>query len=174
MKFLACVLFALCVFFTALLPSAFAQDDNFSSIPGKYIAEAEQFNLTCQNTPKYARYYNCECMAMSYLDQRLKAGDRADQSAIIFNMDKSACHDATKAKSYYNQQCMQRPNIFESDIPREIYCGCFSDRVADLYNSGNFGSGSKDSVRVQTLAYRYCGDRDRLFTLLEGQLNAVR
>ncbi len=145
------------------------QDIPPEEIPDEYLDEADAFYGECQTTPKFANYYNCECLSTAYLDERIKAGPEADRSSILMYMD-NKCHDATKLAGEHYSKCMQRPpGILNRNVDREIYCSCVSNTLAKFYESGQYGTGSASSVRLQSAAASKCNDRDYLIKFMPSE-----
>lgn len=155
-------------------PAVYAQSTQsikLEDIPDEYFEDMDRFHAECKTTSRYSRYYDCDCLSVAYLDKRLEVGLEVDRARILLNLEHN-CFDATGAAGHHYNICMDNRNYHEDYVPREIYCECFANHVAKLYNTGNFDTGSEDSMTVQGAAYRRCDDREHLLKLLEEALEA--
>ena len=71
MRLLYLTLF-LCAFAPSLLNAQTIQENE--EIPQRYIEEAADIQQSCQNDPVMINYYDCECRAVRFLEERIKEG----------------------------------------------------------------------------------------------------
>lgn len=132
---------------------------NYEDVPDEYLDEAQRFGEYCKNEINLRQWHDCECMAVKYLDQRIKLGPKAHNSTIILSLEE-ACPDATEATGVRYQQCIGNALLMTTDIPIEDYCTCYANTFGRLYEAGSFEPGSGTSIRLQTQAMVECNDVD--------------
>jgi hypothetical protein len=126
-------------------------------IPDKYIEEAYEFNNKCETDFVLSQYYNCDCLAVKYLDKRIETGPRTSAQSIMMSINKE-CKDAARAAGYYYQQCMENSQTMGTDVPTEDFCKCLGNTYAKLYEHYDFEPGSKVFVNLQAQALVACRD----------------
>jgi hypothetical protein len=127
-------------------------------IPDSYLVEADQFFKYCQAEPSYNKYFNCECMAAQFLDERIKVGPQKSRSGIVQAIGKG-CADATNAAGSYYQMCLGSGSLLPDNIPAEEYCSCYANKFAQLYEQSGQKPSSKIFVQIQTAAHMQCRRR---------------
>lgn len=147
-------------------PHAYAQDNpgagakpgqEYSQLPDEYLDETEDFYKHCSTTSEMKNYYNCECLAVKFLDQRVARGPNPSRESITLSIQRE-CADASQAAGYYYQNCMNQSVLMPPEIPAEEYCTCFANTYAKLYERYSPGPSSKAFVQLQTQAYVTCRD----------------
>ena len=96
-----------------------ADTNSYADIPDEYLAEADAFHTECTTTAKMNHYYDCECLTVKYLDERIKRGKTATDSSIMQSIQQE-CADAAEAAGYLYTQCLGDPMI-PADIPAEEF-----------------------------------------------------
>lgn len=154
-RFLAIMFLLLCALATSSAAQTPAPADNsYENVPDEYLAEADAFHAECATTAKMNHYYDCECLTVKYLDERIKRGKTAADSSIMQAIQEQ-CADATEAAGYLYNQCLGDPMI-PAEIPAEEFCTCYANTYATLYERYGAEPNSQTFVEVQTEAMVTC------------------
>lgn len=146
--------------------TVFAQESSVSApsktaaeepkIPDAYLNEADQFFNYCEATPRYRKFYNCECLAASFLNERINQGPDVPRSGIMLDIEKQ-CADGAEASAETFNACMDRPSLLPPGTDTVKYCECFANTYGKLYEQ-NPGTGTKASIRLQSQAHLTCSN----------------
>lgn len=130
-------------------------EDDLSNIPDEYIFEANEFHDYCLSKPQLKNHYNCKCMALKYLDQRIESGPAKNKSSIMMDI-RGECTDLTEAAGYQYQHCMANAVLMPSEIPPETFCECYANTYAKLFKLYKVSPSSTVSVKLETQAMISC------------------
>jgi hypothetical protein len=125
-------------------------------IPDAYIDEADDFLKYCQATPRFRQFYNCECLAASFLGERIKQGPEMNRSTIMLNIE-DECADGTEVSGEAFKTCVDRPSLLPPGTDPVKHCECFANTYAKLYER-NPGTGTKDTIKLQSQAHLTCSN----------------
>lgn len=164
MRFTALIFLA---FFLSCLPAA-AQDtatpmlnapsagavSEYKKIKDEYLEEAQRFFEQCETDYNLSQYYNCECLAVRYLDERVEFPRKNEQSILL--SIRNSCHDATNAAGETYNSCMTNGTIFPPGVDPEAYCKCFASNYATLFEKAGRSPSSKTFTYLQSQAHKMC------------------
>lgn len=137
--------------------STFKPKKDVTEIPTEYIDEALAFRDKCEMRADMKKHYNCECLSVKYLDQRVARGASANESSIMLSIE-SECKDGTfVAGSMYNQ-CMAGRVRYPGKRPLDEFCECFGREYAKLYELSGLSASGKAHVAIRTRAVTGCFD----------------
>lgn len=133
--------------------------DPFSQdIPDKYISEAAEVQKTCEKGFVKSQYFDCECRALKYLEERVKQGEFAEPSLIIMNIQ-DECRDSTEAAGQEYLSCFkQYINLVPDNKDPEEFCQCFANTYSDLIDRFKPNVRAKTMVQFRTRALLTCID----------------
>lgn len=170
-------LFVFCGFLSVLgfsiAPHAFAQDsapapaaetapaaplEDLSKIPDEYFEEAEAFLAECDASYVMARYYNCDCASLAYLNTRIELGPYPNKSKILREIQ-GECRDAVGMAGELYDKCLRKANRFAPGTDPEKYCECVANSYVDMMNDLQPSVDSRTIVQFQTVAYSQCRDK---------------
>ncbi len=130
-------------------------DLDLSEIPDVYLIEAENYRKHCQKRVLLRTYYNCECMAMEYLEKRIDVGPSMDESGIVMRLS-NQCVDVTNAAGQMYKQCHDTSSLMGLRGDAERYCSCVGNNYAKIFKASNVKPSSQTFARIQSKAMRFC------------------
>ena len=137
------------------------QQDKMDEVPDEYIEEATAFYDECSNHYTMRQYYNCECLSLAYLDERIDKGPIESSSAIKQRLE-SECRDAIGAAGPIYQKCLRKANGFNPGTDPEKYCECVANTYVKTISEDKPFIDSRSMVSYQVQAYGACDNpRDR-------------
>lgn len=140
-------------------PPPLSQFEDLSSLPDEYIEESFAFHNECTGDNDYYNYYDCNCLAMAYLDARVKAGAETHHSLLKQNIRK-LCLDPTGMTGELFNNCLNdRPDSF-SDLPQEEFCTCYANTFGKLFEYYKIPPSSSVTVTMRKQARIACRDRE--------------
>lgn len=157
------------IFFGATSP-AFAQNavqvtsapDKMDEIPDEYIEEAHQAFNDCAQDYSMNQYFNCECISVNFLDERVRRGSSPTSSEIFLNV-KDQCRDAIGSVGIVYNDCLKSAYRFQPGTDPEEFCECVANTYVKNVNDFAPPIDSNHIVQYQTMAYTSCRNRsDRL------------
>lgn len=89
-----------------------------------------QFSL-CNSDPLYSRTYDCRCMAVKYLDERIKRGPETS-NAVIRRAVQLQCVDVASLAGLQYQNCQDSYGYFLKWKADE-FCKCYANSVAKYF-----------------------------------------
>lgn len=129
---------------------------SFDEIPQEVIAEAEQIKGICQAHHRMSIYYECECWAMRFLEQRLVRGPDMDARIVMLDIQ-AECPNMPAIAGYAYQSCIsQGIDFFPKDQDPEEYCGCIGNSYAKLYARSGRRISSRLAIQLRTIAALSC------------------
>ncbi len=141
----------------------------YFDMPEQYIQEAQKYHTLCERTGSMWMYYDCKCLASTFLDKRIAMGPKVSPTAIASAIA-GQCADASKAAGYEYQECVKNGVMMPINIPVEEYCSCYANTYAKLYEKYNRdGPSARTFVHFQTQAYISCSDPEAAKKLFPGQ-----
>lgn len=143
--------------------------DPYMDLPDQYIQEAQRYYALCERTGTMRMYYDCKCLASTFLDKRIEMGpDTSDRAVAMAIAGK--CADATKAAGYEYEECVKQGAVMPLNIPVEEYCACYANTFAKLYEKYNYnGPSARTFTHFQSQAYVTCNDPEAAKKLFPGQ-----
>ena len=156
--------------FFGTMSAAFAQDavktapaqDKMDQVPDEYIEEAHQMFNDCAQDYSMNQYFNCECISVNFLDERVRQGPIPSSSVIFLNI-KDQCRDAIGSAGVVYTDCLKSAYRFEPGTDPEKFCECVANSYVKSMNDFAPPIDSNHIVRYQTMAYASCRNRrDRL------------
>lgn len=139
-------LFILCILLSvsALPQLTYAQNigdkvtkkSDMSDIPDDYIIEASKFGEECRNHREMPLYFNCQCLAVTYLDHRIDLGPEAHSSAVR-NMLGGECKDGTGIAGKLYEECLNDFVNAPKHLDPETFCSCYSNTFSKYFESSN-------------------------------------
>ena len=142
---------------TAWMP-ANAQDTSsggeIEKIPYEFIVEAEQFLDRCLIDPKYTQFYNCDCLAANYLDERLK--DPFEQAGVITMNIQGRCIDPSLATGEAYLSCLNNGTIFPDITDPEAYCECYAREFGIIFEQAGRSPNTRVLTAVKSRAHSNC------------------
>ena len=114
-------------------PKAPGQSD-MSDIPDDFIIEASTFGERCRNDLTMPLYFDCRCMAVKYLDNRIELGKDASPS-VIRNRLGDECKSATGIAGKIYKNCLVDFSAAPKHLDPEEYCSCFGNTFAQFFES---------------------------------------
>ena len=133
------------------------QEAPFSAadIPDAVFYEVKTFERYCQLQPTYYQYYDCECLAARFLDQRILVGPDAERTSIMMEIE-DHCQDATQAAGQQYQTCLGNTLLLPSNNDPELYCQCYANKFAEIFEDNNLKVKPSVLISVQTEAHSQC------------------
>lgn len=129
---------------------------NFSDIPEEAIVEAQKIKQDCAADPMMSRYYDCECRAMRFLEQRIKRGPEDGASAVMLDIGGDCQNLPALAGWAYNGCIHQGIDFFPAGQDPEEYCSCVGNSYAKLFARAKKSYSSRLIVEMKTLATLSC------------------
>ena len=128
----------------------------YKDTPQEYLEEVEAFYNKCQSDSRFYQFYNCQCLSVKYLDERIKSGPRRVQNSIVLALQRE-CKDGAYAAGVEYERCMKnRTLLFARGKTPEEYCACFGNQYAKLYEENNVIPGSYGMVEIASQAHLNC------------------
>lgn len=134
------------------------EPDDMDKIPDEYIEEAFEFQKQCSTDYSFNQYYNCECLSLAYLDERVKVGPTIPGSEIQLNI-RDQCRDALNSAGQIYNGCIKKANRFAAGTDPETYCKCVTNTYIKNMNDFAPQINSNSIVQYQTQAYVYCRNK---------------
>lgn len=136
-------------------PQDFAEGRSMGDIPDVYIKEAMAFHSKCMNSHQKRAYYDCRCLAVQYLDERVKRGPDADSQEIVMSIG-SGCEDGTGATGQMYTECITNGAMVPPETDMDTYCECLASTYGQLYETSKLAMNSRTYVRLKTQAKVMC------------------
>lgn len=129
---------------------------SFEDIPEEVIAEAEAMEVFCEGNSKMATYYECECWAMRFLEQRLVRGPNVAQTEVMLDIQGQCPNTPAIAGSVYQSCIQQGDDLFPQGQDPEEYCSCVGNSYARLFERAPRRINSRYAVQLKTIATLSC------------------
>jgi hypothetical protein len=130
---------------------------DLSDLPDEYIAEATQFGENCKNDPNLSQYFNCQCMAVEYLDTRKKLGPNAS-SSIIRSYLGGKCKDGTELAGPMYEECLDTRTHAPTHVDPEVYCTCFTNSFIKMFEELQGAMSSQIEIAMRSRARTECSE----------------
>jgi hypothetical protein len=134
---------------------------NLEDIPDRYLKEAEEYRQYCQQRNLLRTYYNCDCMALEYLQTRIDLGPSIDRTAIIIKIG-GTCVDVTNAAGLAYKECKDMWSLLGLRTNEERYCSCVGSTYAKMYKAAGLQPSSRVFSRIKNNAMSVC--RRQIYT----------
>jgi len=124
-------------------------------VPDAVIVEAKIFEQYCRTQANFSPYYNCECLAAAFLNERIKQGPEAARSSVMLQIENN-CYDATQAAGIQYDTCMGNALLLPRNIQPEDYCTCYANTFAVIFENMKVKISPPNIMRVQTESHTEC------------------
>jgi len=131
------------------------EKDPKSDIHPAYLNEADLFFQHCEATYKLRVHHDCECLAAYFLDERIKLGAKASRTRIMGEI-KTRCIDASEEAFNLYTTCKSNTLLLPKDIAAEVYCTCYGNEYAKIFDERKLFVGARNIARAQTQAHTRC------------------
>lgn len=129
---------------------------SYDEIPEEVIEEAEQIEQRCTDSSTMSVYYDCECWAMRFLEQRLIRGPEVSQNSVMMDIGTECPNTPAIAGYAYNTCIHQGISTFPSGQDPEEYCECVGNSYAKLYERSGQTLTSSLIVKMKTISALSC------------------
>ena len=130
-------------------------------LPDEFIEEATQAFDKCIADNVQSKYFNCECLSSSLLEERIKAGPDATTSSLMLNLSlKKDCRDATGAAGDVYNNCLSMHGTMKPGTDPVKYCECVANEYAKAFDTLAPPINSTNMVNMQSMASRGCQNPD--------------
>lgn len=123
-----------------------AQTEDTEKIPEEYLQEANEVYSACANDYNESQYFNCECLSLSYLDERIRLGPTASSYEVRTNLGRQ-CFDAINAAGPTYDSCIRKANRLQPGTDPELYCECVANTYVRLLQ------GQKPRINSKSITY---------------------
>lgn len=132
-----------------------AEKTEYDNVPTRYIDEALLFRSRCEADPDKILYYNCECLSVKYLDQRILRGD--DYDGVNIEADIQAeCKDGTRLADTMYNACFAQRVMPAPGQDYEKFCACFGNEYAKSYESVQGVVSANTQINIRTNSILTC------------------
>ncbi|MBI2233508.1 MAG: hypothetical protein HYU57_00545 [Micavibrio aeruginosavorus] len=102
-------------------------------IPEIILKEMQQVEKNCSANVMYAAFHDCRCIAVKFLDARIKSNPETSGSDRVFQSIQTECPDEPGIAGFVYKSCADvmryaRPKDFEK------FCKCSANQVARNYS----------------------------------------
>ena len=126
-------------------------------LPDEFIDEATEAYDKCNADNVQSKYYNCECLSSTLLEERIKAGPDPTASALMMNLSlKNQCRDATGAAGDVYNKCLSMHGRMKPGTDPEKYCECVANEYAKAFDTLAPPINSTNMVNIQSMAMAGC------------------
>ncbi len=112
----------------------FMLDDGVQT-PDEVIEEAQYVFDTCDSNVFQKLYFDCQCVAGSFLQLREKYGSVAPQEELVDGIvhgKNARCSNSVDLAGYAYENCMETTRFAREYAPdNEQYCSCVGNKVAN-------------------------------------------
>ncbi len=144
-----------CLYDSETPASAAGTGRSMEEISDKDMKEAQAFYENCTADRRMSVHYDCECMSVKYLDQRLQKGPAATHSEIMLYINKECPNTAGIAGLIYNQ-CLGQGTLMPLSRPLEDFCECYANTFATLVEKTKIVVGSPQHTGMRAHAMLEC------------------
>ncbi len=137
----------------------FKPKNEYLEIPTAYIDEAIAYGEKCAANPQMTQYYNCECMAVRYLDERVEVGPDTNESLIALKID-NQCRDGTQAAGVMYSKCLRGGLRPPEGMDLDKFCSCVGNTYAKLYENGRSSMSSGLYIAMRSRSITACQNPD--------------
>jgi hypothetical protein len=134
--------------------------------------EAEYVFQTCDNNTYQKNYFDCQCVAGAFLQQREKVGGVVPQEEILSNItrtNKAQCANTIEIAGEAYEDCQRYVSMFrEYEKDNEEYCSCVGNTVAKRFSKAPYLR-TTYIRKIRTDAIVECKNRDTKGNPLPGQ-----
>jgi hypothetical protein len=103
---------------------------NPEDIPQILLDEMKEIEQNCEGNYFYSSFHDCRCVAVRFLDERLKSDPETPQF-IIFKRVNAQCPDKTAIAGFVYRSCYDMAKI---DRPDYIdFCECVAKEMTEAY-----------------------------------------
>lgn len=130
---------------------------DLSDIPDEYIIEASKFGEECRNDYTLPLYFDCRCMAVTFLDERIKRGPDASVSGIRNSMG-DKCKDGTGIAGQIYEECLNDFVNAPKHLDPEEFCSCYGNTYAEIFEDFSGAVTAKANIALRSKAKTVCQD----------------
>lgn len=165
---LSCLIFALMLLVPFGAGPAFAQQappagtgaapgapPAMSEVPDAYIDEAMAYYDTCQQRNVMNQYYDCKCLSVKFLDQRVARGPHVNRDEIARSLQ-SECRDPVGAAGPAYNECLKTASTMKPGTDPEKMCACVGNTYAKMIARDKPVIDSRSMVRYKSMARVIC------------------
>lgn len=127
----------------------------YDLLPDEYIKEAIEYVRACEQNTLMSRYYDCRCMGVEYLDERIQAGPEAPASQLALTLG-PRCVDATGISGRFYEQCSADYLSVPVGFDIDEYCECYANTYSKLFENYGRALYSRDHVKLMSRARLTC------------------
>lgn len=107
-------------------------DIDLSNVSDKILDEAQAVYEECSTSRRTNKYYDCQCYAGRFLDERIKAGPIETKNTILLKLEDS-CKNLVEISGQQYSKCMSMPANFDlGDMPQKEFCECYARAYVKL------------------------------------------
>ncbi|MEM7650620.1 MAG: hypothetical protein AAF204_00870, partial [Pseudomonadota bacterium] len=134
--------------------------DEVDELPDEYFEESSAFFDQCVADYNLSQYYNCECLSLALLDERIKQGPSVPTSTLRVNIQ-NQCRDSINAAGPLYQSCLAKANRFQPGTDPEKYCECVANSYVRTMDRLAPRISSQTMVALKSRAYVECNSTNR-------------
>lgn len=128
-------------------------------IQDEILLEADRVFNNCSINLIMSKYQDCECMALKYIDARVRVGPDRKYDDVINDVARECPNVAGIAGSIY-VECFDIPDIYVlSDKEQQEFCACYANETANNYTRNPFNS-YRYQMNIRKGALLHCGFLD--------------
>lgn len=105
-----------------------------TDIPAPLLEEMNTIERQCVNNTLYAAYHDCRCIAIKFLDARLKSDPVKNTMDSIFQRVANECPNTPGIAGYIYSSCI---DVMQYARPEDYqkFCTCTANQVAENYTA---------------------------------------
>ena len=128
----------------------------FEGLEKAFVRESEIFIDYCKSQGTLKAHHNCECLSSKFLEKRSEYGLDASRKKVLANIGRDCVDvsDEELAKQY--RQCKSNGLLLPKKIDATVYCTCYANEYADVFEKNRYRADAKSINRAQTLAVSRC------------------
>jgi len=138
-------------------PEATKPESDLSDIPDEFIIEASDFAEECRNDHTMPMYYDCRCLSVAYLDERIRRGPESGADSIRRTITKQ-CKDASGIAGQIYEHCLTDFVNAPKHLDPEEYCSCYGNTYAKYYEGFDGLATARVNISIKARAKTVCAD----------------
>lgn len=132
-----------------------SMDYDLSKITDAQLNEAQGIYERCKADPYMSVYRDCECMAGSFLQERIDQGPIPAPNVLLMDL-RGKCHDSVKAVGMEYTQCMQDASNDNYGYSRKDYCECYARHWGEMYSALDHDLSYEEALSMRASSWGYC------------------
>ncbi len=129
--------------------------EDMEEIPDEYIEEAQKFYDNCEADFNMNSNYDCQCLSVKYLDERIERGPDSAAGSVLLSIQKE-CPNTVGAAGFAYTECLRQGTMMSLYQPIEEYCECYANTFAKLYKNAKVTPGSQHFTALKTQTRLMC------------------